>query len=128
MVGATKISFEGTSVDVADLAERIHQLLLSEGFQVEMTGTQQAGYILQARKGGFLAEIIDAERALLLHLAPQPVTVTIGVGNWRKDLVVAGVETLLVSDLFLPLDLGEMAWNLEVEKKLARQIEALVAS
>jgi hypothetical protein len=125
MAGRKTVSFEGRQVDLADLAGKVQQLLTADGFHVEMTGDPSKGYVLQAKKGGFLSEIIDAERALILSITPSPVQVTIGVGNWRKDLIVTGVETLFVSDLFLPLDLGEMAWNLEIEDKLAKRISAL---
>jgi len=125
MAGKKTISFEGKQVSVGDLAEKVQQLLASDGFHVEMTGDPSKGYVLQAKKGGFLSEIIDAERALILSITPDPVTVTIGVGNWKKDLAVTAVETLFLSDLFLPLDLGEMAWNLEIEDKLARRISEL---
>jgi hypothetical protein len=33
---------------------------------------------------------------------------------------------LLLSELFLVVDVAEMAWNLEIENKLAKQIEAFV--
>jgi len=36
------------------------------------------------------------------------------------------VETLLLSALFLVVDVAEMAWNLEIENKLAKQIESFV--
>ena len=36
------------------------------------------------------------------------------------------VETLLLSELFLVVDVGEMAWNLEIEDKLAKQIESFI--
>jgi hypothetical protein len=39
---------------------------------------------------------------------------------------VAAVETLLLSDLFLVVDVAESAWNLEIEDKLVKQIEAFV--
>lgn len=126
MAGKKTVTFGDKSVELGDLATKLRQLLESDGFSVEMTGDATKGFVLQAKKGGFLAEIIDAQRALVFSLTPSPVTVTIGVGNWRKDLVVAGVETLLISDLFLPLDLAELAWNREIEDKLARRIAELV--
>jgi hypothetical protein len=39
---------------------------------------------------------------------------------------VAALETLLLSELCLVVDVTEMAWNLEIENKLAKQIESLV--
>jgi hypothetical protein len=36
------------------------------------------------------------------------------------------VETLLLSELFLVIDVAESAWNIEIEDKLAKQIETFV--
>jgi hypothetical protein len=52
--------------------------------------------------------------------------VRVGVGKWLEHLAVAAVETLLISDLFLLVDVGEMAWNIEVEDKIVRRIKELV--
>jgi hypothetical protein len=35
-------------------------------------------------------------------------------------------QTLLLSELLLVLDVAELAWNLEIENKLAKQIESFV--
>jgi hypothetical protein len=43
-----------------------------------------------------------------------------------QHLGVAALETLLISELFLVVDVAESAWNLEIEDKLVKQIEAFV--
>ncbi len=53
-------------------------------------------------------------------------TVRVGIGKWLEHLGVAAVETLLISDLFLVVDVAESAWNIEIEEKLVKQIESLV--
>ena len=50
-------------------------------------------------------------------------TVRIGIGKWREHLGVAALETLLLSELFLVVDVAEMAWNFEIENKLAKRME-----
>jgi hypothetical protein len=57
---------------------------------------------------------------------PSDFTVRIGIGKWLEHLGVAAVETLLLSELFLVVDVAETAWNLEIESKLAKQIETFV--
>jgi len=52
------------------------------------------------------------------------VTVHIGIGKWLQHLGVAVIETLLVSDLFLVVDVAESAWNIEVEDKLIKDLKA----
>jgi len=39
---------------------------------------------------------------------------------------VMALETLLISDLFLVVDVAETAWNIEIEDKLVKQIESFV--
>ena len=53
--------------------------------------------------------------------------VRIGIGRWLQHLGIAALETLLISDLFLVVDVAETAWNLEIEDKLAKQVESFVA-
>ena len=59
-------------------------------------------------------------------VARKGLTVRIGIGKWLQHLGVAALETLLISELFLVVDVAESAWNLEIEDKLAKQIEAFV--
>jgi len=58
--------------------------------------------------------------------APDDFTVRIGIGKWLEHLGVAAAGTLLISDLFLPVDIAETAWNLGVEDKLVSQVTSFV--
>jgi hypothetical protein len=71
---------------------------------------------------------VDADRALTILISgdPNDFTVRIGIGKWLQHLGVAAVETLLLSDLFLVVDVAESAWNLEIEDKLVKQIESFI--
>jgi hypothetical protein len=71
---------------------------------------------------------VDADRALSIVVSgnPNDFTVRIGIGKWLQHLGVAALETLLISELFLVVDVAESAWNFEVEDKLVKQIEAFV--
>jgi len=84
--------------------------------------------VLQARKGGWLAGVVDADRALTVTITGTPAdfSVRIGIGKWLQHLAVAAFETLLLSDLFLPIDVAESAWNIEIEDKLVNDIKAFV--
>ncbi len=50
----------------------------------------------------------------------------VGIGKWIDHLATALIETLLLSDLFLVVDVAEMAWSLEIEKRLIGQIDTFV--
>ena len=58
--------------------------------------------------------------------APADFTVRVGIGKWLEHLGVVVIETLLISDLFLPIDVAETAWNFEVEDKLIKDLRAFV--
>jgi hypothetical protein len=72
--------------------------------------------------------VVDADRALTITVSGSPgdCLVRIGIGKWLQHLAAAALETLLVSDLFLLVDVAETAWNLEIEDKLVKQVESFV--
>jgi len=127
-LGDKSLHFQGKGTDLSALQQRIEEYLKSDGFSVQSSAPSGQGTVLQAKKGGFLRGVVDADRALTIMLsgAPDDFTVRVGIGKWLEHLGVAVVETLLISDLFLVIDVAETAWNFEVEDKLLKRIEALV--
>ena len=128
MIGEKVLNFQGKHVDLADLQSKIENYLKSDGFSVQTSAPSEHGTVIQAKKGKFLAAVIDANRALTITVSgsADDCAVRIGIGKWLEHLATAALETLLLSDLFLVVDVGETAWNLEIEDKLAKQIESFV--
>jgi hypothetical protein len=128
MIGEKVQQFQGKSTDLNELEGKITRDLQSEGFTVQTSPPSPHGTVIQAKKGGFLSEVIAADRALTILISgdSNDFTVRIGIGKWVEHLGVAAVETLLLSALFLVVDVAEMAWNLEIEDKLVKQIESFV--
>jgi predicted ATPase len=128
MIGEKVEQFQGKGTDLSDLQSKIEGYLKSEGFTTQTSPSSAQGTVIQAKKGGFLDGIIAADRALSIQISgdSSDFTVRIGIGKWLEHLGVAAVETLLLSDLFLVVDVGETAWNFEIENKLAKQIESFV--
>ncbi len=127
MLGDKTLQFQGKNLDLQQFASQIEALLEKEGFAVQQSQPSDQGVVVQAKKGGFLRGVVDADRAFTVKISgsPNDVTLRFGIGKWLEHLGVAAVETLLVSDLFLVVDVAESAWNIEVEDKLIRQIKAL---
>jgi len=127
-LGDKTLHFQGKGTDLGTLGGKIEDYLKSDGFSVQTSAPSDQGSVIQAKKGGFLRGVVDADRALSVMIsgAPGEFTVRVGVGKWLEHLAIAAVETLLVSDLFLVVDVAESAWNLEVEDKLVKQIESFV--
>jgi len=128
LIGEKVLKFEGKHVDLANLQSKIEEYLKADGFSVQASAPSDHGTVLQAKKGGWLSHVVDANRALTITLSgsADDCEVRIGIGKWLEHLATAAVETLLLSELFLVVDVGETAWNLEIEDKLAKQIQSFV--
>ncbi|MDA8358655.1 MAG: hypothetical protein M0Z95_20725 [Actinomycetota bacterium] len=127
-LGDKSLHFQGKGTDLGSLEQGIEEYLKSDGFAVQTSAPSDQGTVLQARKGGFLRGIVDADRALTITVSGEPndFTVHVGIGKWLEHLGVAAIETLLISDLFLIVDVADSAWNFEIEDKLVKKIESLV--
>jgi hypothetical protein len=128
MIGEKELHFQGKGTDLNGLQGKIESYLQGEGFTVQTSAASEQGAVIQARKGGFLSSVIAADRALTITITgdPDDFTTKIGIGKWLEHLGVTAAEVLLLSPLFALVDVPEMAWNLEIEDKLAKQIETFV--
>jgi len=128
VIGERVLHFQDKHVDLSDLESKIEEYLKSDGFTTQRSADSDHGTVIQAKKGKFLAAVIDADRALsiLVSGSTDDCVVRIGIGKWLQHLGTAVVETLLLSDLFLLVDVAESAWNLEIEEKLVKQIQSFV--
>ena len=130
MIGDKTIRYQGRNVDLNALNDSLVQYLETDGFKVQVPQPSEGKWLIQAQKGGFLREIITAERALniMIQGLPNDFNVRIGIGKWLQNAAVTVAETLVLSDLFLPLDVAEMAWTVHVEDKVIKKIDELVKS
>jgi hypothetical protein len=128
MVGEKVLHFQGKDRDPGYVQGHIEEYLKSDGFTVQTSKPSAQGVVIQAKKGGFLRGVVDADRAMTIVIAgtPNDFTIRIGIGKWVEHLGVAVIETLLISQLFLVVDVTESAWNLEIEDKLVNDIKAFV--
>jgi hypothetical protein len=128
MVGEKELQYQGKGTDLNELQAKIESYLKDEGFTVQTSAPGDQGTVIQAKKGGFLSGVIAADRALTITVTgdSNDFTVKIGIGKWLEHLGVTAAEVLLLTPLFVVVDVPEMAWNLEIENKLAREIETFV--
>ena len=119
--------FQGKKKDLSALTSQISQKLQTEGYQVQ-SATGQDGMVIQAKKAGILRDIISADRAFTIQLsgAPNDFTIRIGIGKFVQNLAVTAAETLIISPLFLAVDVPEMLWTKHVENGLAKDISDVV--
>jgi hypothetical protein len=99
-----------------------------EGYKVQ-TRTAPLGFIVQAQKAGILRDIILADRAFTILITGQPndFSIHIGIGKWVQNIAVVAVEVLLLSSLFIAIDVPEALWTVHVENGLAKQIEKIAS-
>ena len=109
------------------MAQQIEQQLQSEGYRTQ-SKSAPLGNIVQAQKAGILRDIITADRAFTIVASGQPndFTVHISIGKWIQNISVAAVEALLLSVLFLAVDVPEMLWTTHVEGQLVKEIQNIV--
>jgi hypothetical protein len=127
MVSEKIMHFTGKNKDLNQLSQQIIQQLSSEGYKTQ-TKTAPLGIIIQAQKAGILRDIITADRAFSILIAGQPndFTIHVGIGKFIQNIAVTAVETILVTWLFLAVDVPEMLWTREVEKGIIKEITQIV--
>jgi hypothetical protein len=128
VLGDKQEQFQGKGTDLSALASHIQDYLTKDGFTVQQSAPSDGGTVIQAKKGGFLRGVVAADRALTVTVTGTPAdfTVRYGIGKWLEHLGVAAIETLLVSELFLVVDVADSLWNLEIEDKLVADVKAFV--
>jgi hypothetical protein len=128
MLGDKTERFQGKGKTPDDVASHVEAYLKGDGFTIQKSAPSDQGLVLQAKKGGFLRGVVDADRAMTISISgtADDLTVRVGVGKWLEHLGVAAIETLLVSELFLVVDVAESAWTLEIEDKLVKDLKAYV--
>jgi hypothetical protein len=127
MVSEKVLHFQGKNKDLSQLSQQIVQQLQVDGYKVQ-SATAPLGQVIQAQKAGILRDIITADRAFTITISGQPndFTVHVGIGKFIQNLAVAAVESLLLSVLFLAVDVPEMLWTRHVENEIVNKITQIV--
>lgn len=127
MVSEKTLRFQDKNRDLDQLANQISQQLQSEGYQVQ-SANQPQGRIIQAQKAGILRDIITADRAftILINGQPNDFTIRVGIGKLVRNLATAAAEAIILSEVFLVVDVPEMLWTRHVEGELVKGITQIV--
>jgi hypothetical protein len=127
MVSEKTLHFTGKNKDLNALPQQITTALEMDGFKVT-SGNSSIGWVIQAQKAGILRDIIAADRAfsILISGDPNNFTVRVGVGKFVQNIAVMADEVILLSTLFLAVDIPEMLWTVHVEDKIIKKINEIV--
>jgi len=121
--------YQGKNKDLPGLGQAIAQEMQNQGYKVQ-TKIDQTGIVVQAQKAGILRDIISADRAFTILITGQAndFSIRVGIGKFIQNLAVTAVEVILLSGLFLVVDIPEMLWTTHVEKGVIQDIDRIVNS
>lgn len=128
MVSEKIVRFQNKNKDLNQLAQQIITLLDQDGYKTQMTSNSPVGIIIQATKAGILRDIITADRAFTIMITgnPNDFAVHIGIGKFIQNIAVIAAEALLLSALFLAVDIPEMLWTRHVEGEILKRITQII--
>ena len=128
MVSEKIVRFQNKNKDLNQLAQKIVAMLQGDGYKTQLTSNSPVGIIIQATKAGILRDIITADRAFTIMITgnSNDFAIHIGIGKWIQNIAVAAAEALLLSMLFLAIDIPEMLWTRHVENEILQQITQMV--
>ncbi|MEO9276771.1 MAG: hypothetical protein ABI340_03175 [Nitrososphaera sp.] len=128
MVSEKIVRFQNKNKDLNQLSEQIITMLETDGYKTQLTSNSPAGIIIQAKKAGILRDIITADRAFTIMITgdSNDFAIHIGIGKWIQNLAVAAVEALLLSALFLAIDIPEMLWTRHIESEILQKITLMI--
>jgi len=128
MVSEKMVRFQNKNKDLNQLAQQITSMLDQDGYKTQMTSNSPVGIIIQATKAGILRDIITADRAFTIMISgtPNDFAIHIGIGKFIQNIAIAAVEALLLSLLFLAVDIPEMLWTVHVEKEILHKITQII--
>lgn len=118
-----------TSKPLNEIATTFGTYLQNNGWKVQ-NNIQSDSAILQAQKGGILRDIIASDRALTFVLKDTQngeINVHVGVANVLKNIGIMAIETILLSELFIFVDIPEMLFTEHIEKTILEQLKVLSA-
>jgi len=72
MVGEKVEHFQGKGSDLSALQSHIEEYLKTDGFTTQTSAPSAQGVAIQAKKGGFLRGVVDADRAMTIMIAGFP--------------------------------------------------------
>jgi hypothetical protein len=121
--------FVGKNKKIAAFSSEIEKMLAADGYTTQ-SNKAPSGIIIQARKEGVLRDVFAANRAFTIMVSgtPDDFSVRIGIGKFVQDFAVTAVEAIVLSELFLAVDVPEMIWTQAVKNGIAKNITTLANS
>ncbi|MCL4345630.1 MAG: hypothetical protein M1496_04635 [Candidatus Thermoplasmatota archaeon] len=116
-----------SSKDLSTLVNDFVSYLKEQKWKVQSNVNDDKA-IIQAQKPGILRDLVAADRALTFVFEKNQsggFHITTGVGKKAENLAITAIEVLLLSEIFIFIDIPEILFAEVVEKDLLRQLEAI---
>jgi hypothetical protein len=110
--------------DLNDIIKDFSAYLTDNKWRVQ-SNVQEDKAILQAQKFGILRGLVAADRALTFVFTSDgtQLKVEVGVGKLLGDIAVTAIEVILISEIFILVDIPEIVWSDHVETELLGELQ-----
>jgi len=116
---------KGCNLDL--LADSIEEYFQTRKYETQ-SSKSEAGWVVQARREGFLRELLAADRAFTVTVTGEPnnFRVSFGIGKWVQNLGVALLEAVAIWPVIFFVEVPISLWSYEIERELWGYVERQV--
>lgn len=109
------------------LADSIEEHYQNKRYETQVS-RRDNGWLIQARREGFLRELLAADRAFTIAVVGEPngFKVSFGIGKWVQNLGVALAEGVLIWPVVFFLEVPVSMWSYEIEREFWELVERQV--
>ncbi len=106
---------KGCNLDL--LADSIEEHFQVDGYQTQ-SSKRPDGWVVQARKAGFLRDLLAADRAFTVTISGEKdnFRVSFGIGKWAQNLGMALVEGIALAPVVFFVEVPISLWSFEIER------------
>lgn len=119
--------YVGKNANLDKLEDLIEDFFKEEGFKIQ-SSKHPNGQLIQAKKGGIFRTLLAGDRAytILIEGPSSNFKIKVGIGDWLKNLGVAGLESFFLTPLLAFVEVPEALWSYEIEHHLWHYIETQI--
>ena len=116
--------YVGKGCNLELLADSIEEDFQTKKYRTQST-SKENGWIVQAKKEGFLREMLAADRAFTITVVGEPnnFKISFGVGKWVQNLGMAVLEGVLVWPVIFFVEVPISLWSYEIEREFWTFVE-----
>jgi hypothetical protein len=124
---AASRDYVGKGCELPLLADAIEEHFQVQGYETQ-SSDREDGWIVQARKSGFMRDLLAADRAFSVTVAGKPdnFRVSFGIGEWAKNIGMALLEGIALAPVVFFIEVPVSLWSYEIEREFWEFVESEV--